>query len=330
MKWVLEEPKLGDIVRIKLGSIYHFGIYVSDDEIIQFGLPPVNLDRDASQIKVCTTNLNDFLCGKFLEVGIPDKQEKKKINSPKEIVKKAQARIGEGGYHILYNNCEHFVNQCAFNQGVCEQIENVRKMWQGFNLIDVYVKKFPFKVENNKIFPKERQKEINSCTNTDVKNEKFYAWKLLEYALKTSLDKKIKNMHIYQKQSKWVCDECEFSISHSGDLVAVVVAKKPVGIDVEKISERFKTIDSTRILTENELNQNKNIDGDYLNKIWTVKESLFKQQSGECFNPTKIETANKKYITKTIKDGDCQYYITIASDDSLFAKYNLDDNLSIK
>lgn len=70
MKWELIEPKKGDIIRVKTGSIYHYGIYASDDEIIQFGLNPVSRVGVAdADISVCSSCIDDFLVGGFLEVG---------------------------------------------------------------------------------------------------------------------------------------------------------------------------------------------------------------------------------------------------------------------
>ena len=40
MKWSLISPTPGDMIRVKTGSLYHYGVYVSDDEVIQFGLAP--------------------------------------------------------------------------------------------------------------------------------------------------------------------------------------------------------------------------------------------------------------------------------------------------
>ena len=47
MKWEYKDCRYGDIIRVKLGSVYHYGIFVSDDEVIAFGLPPTaeNLRR---------------------------------------------------------------------------------------------------------------------------------------------------------------------------------------------------------------------------------------------------------------------------------------------
>ena len=76
MKWVMKEPSYGDMIRVELGGIYHVGIYVSDDEVIQFGLAPsqrVTL-RD-SEVEVLSSDIDRFLVGGFLEVCEFDKKE---------------------------------------------------------------------------------------------------------------------------------------------------------------------------------------------------------------------------------------------------------------
>ena len=299
MKWTLSEPKMGDIVRVKLGTIYHFGVYVSDEEVIQFGLPPTTLDRDNSTVKVCSTSVEEFMCGKFIEVCVPERHEKKKMVSRKKLVEIARSRIGEGGYHILYNNCEHFVNQCAFGEKTCGQVEDLKKMWKNYTALHVYIKQFPFKVKSKKIYQKERRKEIKSCKNKDVRAEKFYAWKLLEVALKESFEKDIKKCNITKVNGKPTSNEFEISISHSNDIVVVAVAKKPVGVDVEVIdNDRFAKFPLERILSSEEMNQKTNCSVDEINRFWTAKEAIFKKTGVGGFNPAHVNTLNEKYKTK--------------------------------
>ncbi len=126
MKWVLKEASSGDMVRVALSELYHYGVYVSDAEIIQFGLPPTRA-RSAAELLVCATDLDTFLCGKFLEVAEFDRAERRKKRAPDEIVRIARSRIGEGGYQILYNNCEHFANECVFGTHESPLVEQVRK-----------------------------------------------------------------------------------------------------------------------------------------------------------------------------------------------------------
>ncbi|MBR4852552.1 MAG: lecithin retinol acyltransferase family protein, partial [Clostridia bacterium] len=45
-----------------------------------------------------------------------ERQEKKKRFSPEKTVSRAKSRLGETGYNILENNCEHFVYDCAFGK----------------------------------------------------------------------------------------------------------------------------------------------------------------------------------------------------------------------
>lgn len=330
MKWTLNEPQFGDMIRVKIGNFYHYGIYVTDDEIIQFGPPPINLNRDASKIEVCVTNIEGFLCCNFLEVVELDKKEKKKANLPDKVVEFARSRIGEKGYHILYNNCEHFARECVFGERVCSQVEEVRNMWKNFPFVNVYIKKFPFDVKENKVFSKERQKEINSCGNEDVKKEKFYVWKLLEEGIYKSLNINAKDIKFKQQNNKWQCKECKFSLSHSNNVVAVVVARGDVGIDVEKVDlQRFSELPANRILTSDEmLNYDKNIEE--LNKVWTVKEAIFKKGNDSCYNPCKINTMKDKYITKTIVVDNEKYYLSVASNDLTFIKFNLGDGINLE
>ena len=125
MQWVEKMPSYGDIIRTKVKFYHHYGIFVSEEEVIQFGLPDDPF-RQADQIKVLTSNVMTFLQGGELEVAQPDAAERKKIRSPQQIVEIATGRIGEGGYDILHNNCEHFVNDCAFGEPSSSFLQGVR------------------------------------------------------------------------------------------------------------------------------------------------------------------------------------------------------------
>ncbi len=46
MNWEFRYCSPGDIIRVKLGSVYHYGIFVNDDEVIQFGYPPIEKYAD--------------------------------------------------------------------------------------------------------------------------------------------------------------------------------------------------------------------------------------------------------------------------------------------
>ncbi|MBQ3284301.1 MAG: lecithin retinol acyltransferase family protein [Ruminococcus sp.] len=134
MKWEYKECRFGDIIRVKLGSVYHYGIFVSDDEVIAFGLPPTaeNL-KNRQDIKVLATDIDVFSCGNLVETAVPSLKEKMKRRSPEQTVAMARARIDEGGYNIIHNNCEHFVNEIVYGEKVSEQERSVREKWRRFH-----------------------------------------------------------------------------------------------------------------------------------------------------------------------------------------------------
>ncbi len=126
MEWKEKEAKCGDIVRVKVSFYYHYGIFTESDTVIQFGLPD-NVNRPADEVKVLESDVYEFLNGGEMQVHEPTRAEKKKMRAPLEIVRLARERIGEGGYDILHNNCEHFVNECAFGEHHSSFVSDVRE-----------------------------------------------------------------------------------------------------------------------------------------------------------------------------------------------------------
>ncbi len=131
MEWELKQPARGDMVRIAIGSIFHYGIFVSEEEVIQFGYPPVGgILNQPENVTVVSSDIHFFCGNAFLEVGVPDKKEKKKVRKADDIVAAARARMGEGGYSIIHNNCEHFVYECVFGEKRSSQVDDIRQKVQ--------------------------------------------------------------------------------------------------------------------------------------------------------------------------------------------------------
>lgn len=123
VKWSLRDPKEGDIIRISIGrNMHHYGIFVSDSEVIQYGRSS-DIFKNKEEVKVLSTSINEFLNGKFLEVREYSLKEKLSKNNKDKIIKLARSRIGETKYDILNNNCEHFVNECVFNKHESSEAE---------------------------------------------------------------------------------------------------------------------------------------------------------------------------------------------------------------
>ncbi len=126
MNWICDAPLQGDIIRVKVKFYYHYGIYVSGDEIIQFGLPD-NEGINPDEIEVLSTDINTFLNGGNLETAKLTFHENIKRRSRKATVEYARGRIGQKGYNILHNNCEHFASECVFGKRKSDLLENVRQ-----------------------------------------------------------------------------------------------------------------------------------------------------------------------------------------------------------
>lgn len=125
MRWEQGTPEPGAPVRVKVSFYHHYGIFVSPDSVIQFGLPD-GPSRPAEEIRVLSTDVYTFLQGGTLEVGIPDKAERKKLRPAPQVIAAAQGRIGQGGYDLLHNNCEHFMHECLFGQPDSPTISSLR------------------------------------------------------------------------------------------------------------------------------------------------------------------------------------------------------------
>ena len=318
MKWELIEPKCGDMIRIKAGSVYHYGVYVSDLEIIQFGLAPnARPTVKDSEIEVLSTDIDTFLNGEFLEVCVLDKKELKTRVPPKRTVEIAKGRIGERGYNILYNNCEHFATECVLGVKKCSQADSVREFFRNLPIVDVYVGVIPEKLKITSLYPKERAKEIKACSNDRVKREKYCAWKLLEYALNRTFGAKFKELEFTKGENgRWSTPTHHFSISHTDGLAAVCVSRANVGVDIEKESDKLLSV-VPRLLTDSELLEYEQLGEEnrlsYLGTKWTQKESIFKSLNEKSFIPHKIEVKEYQTYTREIEADGNKYYLSVAT-----------------
>lgn len=151
-------------------------------------------------------------------------------------------------------------------------------------------------------YPPERQKEIDSVTDANLKAQKQTSWKLLEYAIPDTFNKRIEDFTFQKVNGKWTTGELFFSISHSKDLVCVGVSDAPVGVDIEslnnfldKVKDPFKFLGKIGTDSEKKLYKSPSIGR--LLRLWTGKESNFKRGNLSDFIPSKVEIdiADTKY-----------------------------------
>ena len=81
MEFVTKEPSKGDIIKVLISNnIYHFGIYLGDDEVIEYGSAKDFLKTDKSDVKVQISSMDSFLDGKNVLVAKLGLIEKMKRN----------------------------------------------------------------------------------------------------------------------------------------------------------------------------------------------------------------------------------------------------------
>lgn len=125
MKWESFPPEKGDIIRVKHRFYYHYGVYIDDDNVVQFGLAE-DAVKNAEDVKVLTSDVMKFANGGDVETAVLSVSEKAKRRSTDEICSYAVSHIGDGDYNILHNNCEHFAYQCVFGEKDAPSMDSIR------------------------------------------------------------------------------------------------------------------------------------------------------------------------------------------------------------
>ncbi|MBQ8689110.1 MAG: 4'-phosphopantetheinyl transferase superfamily protein [Clostridia bacterium] len=186
-------------------------------------------------------------------------------------------------------------------------------------VLNVYIAEIPENDGFLDLYPEARNAEIKAINNLTVKREKYYAWKLLELAIRDTLAVDHRSIE-FEKTAygKWVSSQCEFSISHSDGVVAVAVSTKSVGVDIQLIAPLKSENLPDRIFTPRELEEYSTANGEGKNevfaRIWTKKESVFKTLNLPRYFPAEIDTFSFPTYTETRKIRDKFYAVSIAGE----------------
>ncbi|MFV0497837.1 MAG: 4'-phosphopantetheinyl transferase family protein [Candidatus Fimivivens sp.] len=133
-----------------------------------------------------------------------------------------------------------------------------------------------------------RRKKAQAIRDDKTRAASLTAGLLLQYGLQQCGISEIDICHTQKGKPYLVGHDLHFSLSHSGDYAACVIAKKAVGIDIQKIvtvSQRAVA----RFCTEEELQYLKH-SADYerdVIRLWALKESWLKatdQSASDMFN----------------------------------------------
>lgn len=95
----------GDIIYANGGFYKHYGIFVSNEEVIHF-----NMDS-SREPRIISTSIYQFSKCRFVK----ECYCIKRVYSRQCVIERARSQVGSdfGGYSLQNNNCEHFVSWCV-------------------------------------------------------------------------------------------------------------------------------------------------------------------------------------------------------------------------
>lgn len=194
------------------------------------------------------------------------------------------------------------------------------------NDVSVFFAAIPDNITVKQILPTEREREILSVSNERVRREKYSAWLLLEYAIKSALNITLDNAKLYKGENgKWKSELFELSISHSGSAVAVAISHAPVGIDLEPLGSARPAGFAKKILTEQEYNEYSALPeserNEFLLTRWCIKEAIFKKSDSDIFVPSKTETGVKGITKKLVSISGKEYFIAVSAEPETAVKF---------
>lgn len=107
----------GDHIKVKrFGGLYtHHGIDLGDGTVVHLDGEP--LRRKHSKVK--RSPMDEFLKGKQAKAV----RHKEAVRPEEETVMEALGRMGEAGYDVFRNNCEHFAHACKTGVAKSRQVE---------------------------------------------------------------------------------------------------------------------------------------------------------------------------------------------------------------
>ena len=176
------------------------------------------------------------------------------------------------------------------------------------------------------LYPKSRYDEVLGCKDPASGKEKYLVWKLLEKAVRESLNLEFANLEFTKTENgQWICPDFYFSLSHADGIVCVALSDEPIGIDAEPVKEIRPQLEG-RILTDREREQIKNATdeerSEYLLCAWVKKESIFKKSGGKALLPNRIDPAeHKTQLRRVLSDGR-EYIIAVCQDRNIEIEFN--------
>lgn len=93
------------------GQIHHDGIYLGDGQVIHM----VGQGKRNAHVQIGT--LEAFAAGRPVTV-----RHYSGERDPDAIIDRAMSKLGDGGYNLVFNNCQHFARWCVTGEHLSEQV----------------------------------------------------------------------------------------------------------------------------------------------------------------------------------------------------------------
>lgn len=104
----------GDHIKVWRGAYYHHGIFVGHNSVVHF--TDVRNSKRSASVKRCT--VSEFANGAWVE-----RVPYTRCLRASLVVRRALSRLGQTGYNLFSNNCEHFARWCKVGQHASEQVQ---------------------------------------------------------------------------------------------------------------------------------------------------------------------------------------------------------------
>jgi hypothetical protein len=113
--------KPGDHVYVSYDVFTHHGIYVGDGSVVELYNNWKKRSGTGSDVpRIRRISLGEFANGREVKVRQYPPSE---CDPPHVVVERALSRLGEEGYNLFNNNCEHFATWCKMGEPRSSQVE---------------------------------------------------------------------------------------------------------------------------------------------------------------------------------------------------------------
>lgn len=104
----------GDLPEDSLHGFWHHGIQCPDGSVIHY--TGMNGVKTLTNAQILRTDMQSFISDSTRQLHYVTYQSTQQIYSIDEIVRRAESRMGEHGYHLFNHNCENFARWCVIGR----------------------------------------------------------------------------------------------------------------------------------------------------------------------------------------------------------------------